>query len=81
MDGGNDMPNPFGGRRMNYEKVLRAIGHVAEEQRLRDICILEVEGGVVLQGQALVSTRDDYQLIRKTRVLSHGDLEKLTHEL
>jgi hypothetical protein len=51
-----------------------------ENQRLRDICILEVEGGIVLQGQALVSTREGYHLISKTRVLSHEDLEQMTRE-
>ena len=74
------MANPAA-RKLEYERVLRAIGRLAEEQRLRDICILEVEGGVVLQGQALVSTRDGYQLVSRTKVLSHDDLEKLTYEL
>jgi len=75
------MANPAAAKRMDYERVLQSIGRLAEEQRLRDICILEVEGGMVLQGQALVSTREDYQLVSKTQVLSHTDLEKLTREL
>jgi hypothetical protein len=54
---------------------------MAESQRLRDICILEVEGGVVLQGQALVSTREAYNVVSRTRVLSHEDLEKLVRQL
>jgi len=75
------MANPAAAKRMDYERVLQAIGRLAEEQRLRDICILEVGGGMVLQGQALVSTREDYQLVSKTQVLSHTDLQKLTREL
>jgi hypothetical protein len=61
--------------------VLQAIGRLAENQRLRDICILEVEGGVVLQGEALVTTRESYHRVSRTRVLSHEDLEKLIREL
>jgi len=75
------MANPAAARKMEYERVLRAVGRLAQEQRLRDICILEVEGGIVLQGQALISTRDGYQLVPKTKVLSHDDLEKLAYEL
>jgi hypothetical protein len=77
----DEMANPAAARRMSYERALQAIGRRAEEQRLRDICILEVEGGMALQGQALVSTREGYQLVSKTQVLSHEDLEKLAREL
>ncbi len=75
------MANPGAAKKMKYEPVLRAVGRLAEAKRLRDICVLEVEGGIVLQGQALVSTRDDYQLVSRTQVLSHDDLQKLTREL
>lgn len=75
------MANPAAVRRRDYERVLQAIGRLAEEQRLRNICILEVEGGMVLQGQALISTREDYHLVPKTQVLSHEDLERLIREL
>jgi hypothetical protein len=68
-------------RRMEYERVFQAVGREAQRQKLRDICLLEVEGGIVLQGHALVSTRDGYQLTFETQVLSHGDLEKLMREL
>ena len=75
------MADPSAARRMDYERVLQALGRLAEEKNLRDLCILEVDGGLVLQGQALVSTRDGYQLVTRTRVLSHKELEKLTREL
>jgi hypothetical protein len=75
------MANPSAAKRLKWERTLQAVGRLAENQRLRDICILEVEGGVVLQGQALVSTRDGYHLVSKTKVLSHEDLAKLIREL
>jgi hypothetical protein len=75
------MASPSAGRGLDYERVLQAVGRLAEKQRLRDVCILEVEGGVVLQGRALVSGRDGFNLISKTRVLSHTDLEQMMREL
>lgn len=75
------MADTSAARRMKYERVLQSVGRMIENQRLRDICILEVEGGIVLQGQALVSTREGYHLISKTRVLSHEDLEQMAREL
>jgi hypothetical protein len=75
------MPNPFGGKRINYEQALRAIGHLAEEQRLRDVCVLEIEGGMVLQGDALVGTSQGYQLVPRTQEFSRKDLEDLARDL
>lgn len=75
------MANPAAAKKMDYERALQAIGRMAETQKLRDICILEVEGGMVVQGQALVSTREGYQLVSRTRVLGQEDLEKMTREL
>lgn len=75
------MVSPHGGRPLNYERVLRAIGRLAEKQRLRDLCILEIEGGVVLQGCALVYTSTGFNLASTTRVLSHSDLQALVGEL
>jgi|GEM_PF-1525203 len=80
-EGGDEMADTSAARRLKYERALQAVGRMIETQRLRDICILEVEGGLVLQGQALVSTREGYNLISKTRVLSHEDLEQMAREL
>ncbi len=75
------MANPFGAKKTGYERVLQAIGRLAERQRLRYICVLEVEGGIVLQGQALIATRGGYDLVPKTQEFSREDLEKLVSEL
>jgi hypothetical protein len=75
------MASPSGVRGLSYERTLQAIGRLAEKQRLRDLCVLEVEGGVLLQGRALVSTREGFNLISKTRVLSHDDLDQMIREL
>lgn len=75
------MVSPPAARNLDYERVLQAIGRLAEKQRLRDLCVLEVEGGVLLQGRALVSSRDGFNLVPKTKVLSHTDLERMIREL
>jgi len=75
------MASPSAASGLNYERALQAIGRLAEKQRLRDLCILEVEGGVVLQGRALVSSRDGFNLISKTRILSRDDLERMMRGL
>ncbi len=75
------MASPPGAKSLNYERALQAIGRLAEKQRLRDVCILEVEGGIVLQGRALLSTRDAFNLVSRTRVLSHEELDQMIREL
>ena len=66
---------------MNYERILQAVGRLAEKQRLRDLCILEVEGGLVLQGRALVNTSTGFNLVSRTKVFSHSELDRMVKEL
>lgn len=75
------MVSPPAAKSLSYERALQAIGRLAEKQRLRDVCILEVEGGIVLQGRALLSTRDAFNLVSRTKVLSHEDLDQMIREL
>jgi hypothetical protein len=75
------MTSPPAAGGLNYERALQAIGRLAEKQRLRDLCILEVEGGVVLQGRALVSSRDGFNLVSKTRIISRDDLDQMMRGL
>jgi hypothetical protein len=75
------MASPSGNKALNYERALQAIGRLAEKQRLRDLCVLEVEGGLVLQGRALVSAREGFNLVSRTRVLSHDELDQMIRDL
>jgi hypothetical protein len=75
------MASPSGKRALNYERALQAIGRLAGKQRLRDLCVLEVEGGLVLQGRALVSAREGFNLVSRTRVLSHDELDQMIRDL
>src|SRR5437879_13689773 len=42
-----------GSPRQDWEDVLRAVGAFADRERLKEILLLELEGGFVLQGLAL----------------------------
>jgi hypothetical protein len=75
------MASPADSRALRYERTLQAVGRLAEKQRLRDLCILEVDGGLVLQGRALVSARDGFNLVSRTRVLSHDELDRMIRDL
>jgi len=61
----------------NYPSILYALGNFIEEQRWRDICILEVEGGMIVQGTNVVSTREGYQYAMETRLFNHDELAKM----
>jgi hypothetical protein len=69
------------GRGLNYERTLRALGRVAEKKGLRNICLLELDGGVILQGQSVRSTREGYVLVMETSVFKRDELESLMREL
>lgn len=67
-------------KKLSHPDMLRAVTRFVERERLRNICLLEVEGGVVVQGYALVDTREGWNLALKTQILSHDDLHKLLEE-
>jgi len=63
--------------RPTYEDMLRALGRYADRKGLKQICLLEVEGGMILQGSILVPTQEGYRLSLETEAFTHEDLEKL----
>ena len=75
------MASIFGEGGMSYERVLRALGKVAAKKGLRSLCLLELDGGVVLQGQMVRNTREGYVLTLETSVFNREELERLMQEL
>lgn len=43
---------------MTYEQRLRALGRLIDQQEMQDLCILEVEGGVVVSGVGRAHTHE-----------------------
>lgn len=67
--------------RLRYDLLLAALGRFAEEHRLNDLCILEFEEGVIIQGTTLVQTAEGYKRSAVTHVLSHNDLKEMVRKL
>ena len=62
-----------GSPRQDWEEVLRSIGDFADRERLKELLFLELEGGFLLQGLALLAGSADSDSI--------GALAKRTYEL
>jgi hypothetical protein len=62
-----------GSPRQDWEEVLRSIGAFADQEHLKDLLLLELEGGFVLQGLGLQSGGADSD--------SYGAAVKKTYEL
>ena len=62
-----------GSPRQDWEEVLRSIGAYADEERLKELLFLELEGGFLLQGLALRQGSADSD--------SFGSTAKKTYEL
>lgn len=62
-----------GSPRQDWEEVLRSIGAFADRERLKEISLLELDGGFLLQGLALPTGGADAD--------SFGTVAKRTYEL
>lgn len=62
-----------GSPRQGWEEVLRAIGAFADAERLKDLLLLELEGGFLLQGLGMASASADSDQM--------GAMAKKTYEL
>ena len=61
----------------NYEKVLLAIGRFVDQEKWSQVCVVELEGGLLLQGMALVYTGKTHELVMRTQVLDPKKLRQL----
>lgn len=62
-----------GSPRQDWEEVLRSIGAFADNERLKEILFLELDGGFLLQGLAMPASSADSD--------TYGALVKRTYEL
>ncbi len=46
--------------KLGYEKILRAVGKYCDQQHLEEVCLLEFEKGLILQGLRVESTSQGY---------------------
>ncbi len=54
--------------RIGYQEILRAVGHFCDELKMDEICLLEFDKGIVLQGIHVQSTGEGYirQIVTQT---------------
>jgi hypothetical protein len=61
----------------NYEAILAAIGRHIDRAKWTQICIVELEGGILIQGTSLVPTSEAYAFSMHTEVLDQEALHQL----
>jgi hypothetical protein len=69
------MPEPD--RIVDYEKLLAILGRYIQRERMTQICVLEVQGGVVVQGLAPVPTDEGTELVMRTQTFDRAALHEL----
>ena len=76
-----------GSPRQDWEGVLRSIGRYCDSERLKEILLLELEGGLVLQGLAMAVAGGDSDslgaLVKRTFELTDdqvGELMEVTED-
>jgi hypothetical protein len=45
---------------LGYEKMLRAVGKFCDQHKLDEVCLLEFEKGILIQGLQVESTSQGY---------------------
>jgi hypothetical protein len=61
----------------SYEKILTAIGRLIDQQKWAQVCVVELEGGIMVQGMAIVPTTDAYAAEMRTKVYDPDALRQL----
>jgi hypothetical protein len=73
-----------GSPRQNWEEVLRSIGAYADREVLKDLLLLELDGGFILQGLALpqsgVWSESSGSLAKRTYELTDEQIGQLIEE-
>jgi hypothetical protein len=61
----------------SYEKVLTAIGRLIDHQKWAQVCVMELAGGIMVQGMVIVPTTEAYTAEMRTKVYDPGELREL----
>ncbi len=64
-------------KKMDYAKVLAAIGNYAAKQNMDDVCVLEFEDGMILTGSTIVEVGEVLNRHIVTHIFSNDDLQKM----
>jgi hypothetical protein len=64
-------------KRMEDKRVVQVVARLAKAQGLRDVYMVKVAEGILLQGLARRRKKNVDYLVCKTQLLSYEELEKL----
>ena len=64
--------------KLGYEKMLRAVGRFCDQHKVDEVCLLEFEKGIILQGLQVDSTSDGYIRRLVSETWSYEQLAELT---
>ena len=74
------MLDASGTSRMDYEEVLRTIGHYIDENNLKEICIIELKEGLLVRGLQFRPTTGALQMMSESVLFTNEDIEKLIED-
>ena len=74
------MLNFTGTGRVDYEDVLRAIGHFIDEHNFKEVCILELEEGILVRGLVYTANRTGYRTISEAYLFTNEDIDRILEE-
>jgi hypothetical protein len=69
-----------GTNRIDYEDVMRALGHFIDEKNLREICLIELKEGMLLRGIRYTAEHGVYEMLSESFLFTNEDLERIVNE-
>jgi hypothetical protein len=74
------MLNYTGTGRVDYEDVLRAIGHFIGEHNFKEVCIIELEEGILVRGLVYTANRQGFRTISEAYLFTNEDIDHILEE-
>src|SRR3954462_15933994 len=74
------MLNYTGTGRMDYEDVLRAIGHFIDEHNFKEVCIIELEEGILVRALVHPANRRGLRTISQAYPFTNEDIDHILEE-
>jgi hypothetical protein len=74
------MLNYSGNGRVDYEDALRAIGHFIDEHSFKEVCISELEEGILVRGLVYNTQRTAARTISESYLFTNEDIDRILEE-
>jgi hypothetical protein len=65
---------------ITYPEVFAAIGRFINRKKLRDVCVMEFEGGLIVSGSVFFDKGEGFGRTIETQVFSFDELRQLVKE-